>query len=63
MGVFHVSQIVETVPHRAKRLMRQLRGHPLSTYAKFSEKLDFPENFAYVLNGWRLRYRILESTE
>ena len=36
------------------------RGHPLSTYAKFSEKLtyqgftnvSFSENFAYVLNGW-----------
>ena len=31
-----------------------VRGHPLSTYAKFSKKLTFltPENFAYVLNGW-----------
>ena len=43
-----------------------LRCHPLSTYAKFSEKLtctcayqgvrnvSFPEIFAYVLNGWPL---------
>ena len=37
-----------------------VRGHPLKTYAKFSEKLtayqgvrnvSFSENFAYVLNG------------
>ena len=46
-----------------------VRGHPLSTYAKFSEKLtflirtcayqgvrnfSFSENSAYVLNGWAL---------
>ena len=34
-------------------------GHPLSTCAKFSEKLTFRNvsflgNFAYVLNGWSL---------
>ena len=31
------------------------KDHPLSTYAKFSEKLIFlkiSENFTYVLNGW-----------
>ena len=52
------------------------RGHPFSTYTKFSEKLifltplirtrtctyqgvrnvTFSENFAYVLNGWPLKY-------
>ena len=48
-----------------------IRGHPLSTYAKFSEKLtfltswyahvrvcSFSENFAYVLNG-RFQYRLI----
>ena len=46
-----------------------VRGHPLSTYAKFSEKLtiltyqgvrnvSFSENFAYILKGY-LRYKTI----
>ena len=54
------------------RTNRALRGYPLSTYAKFSEKLtfltpcayqgvrnvSFSENFAYVINGWPLSYLV-----